>query len=247
MQAVIFAAGLGTRLLPLTADRPKALVELAGKSLLQHAIEKLKRAGVTRFIINIHHFGEKVLEHLEQHNNFGVDIVISDERDELLDTGGGLKKATPLLKEGGDEPIIIYNVDIITSVDIDKLISEHKRSGAIATMVVRERTGARGLLMDNSLQLVGWTNSDTKEVKMSRDSKQCKKFGYSGVQVISTELLDGIDMDGVFSIIPQYLKLAESEYIGGYLDSSDLWMDLGRVEELERAEELIKSGVISLH
>jgi NDP-sugar pyrophosphorylase family protein len=163
MKAMIFAAGLGTRLLNETSNKPKALVEVGGKTLLQHTIEKLKNEGVTEIVVNVHHFSEKIKTFLNE-NDFGIKIHISDETEKLLDTGGGLKKATAFFT--GNEPVIIHNVDIINNLSLKKTAEFHKKSGALATVVVRKRQTQRYLKFDADNRLVGWINKKNGETKV---------------------------------------------------------------------------------
>ena len=163
MKAMIFAAGLGTRLKPLTDNKPKALVEVGGKTMLELVILKLKEAGFNEIVINIHHFGQQIIDYLKANNNFGLTIHISDERDYLLDTGGGIKKATPFLM--GNEPFLVHNVDIFSNVDLRQLYENHLKSGATATLLVSQRKTARHLLFNKENKLCGWHNNETGEVK----------------------------------------------------------------------------------
>ncbi len=245
MKAMIFAAGLGTRLKPFTNDKPKALVELNGKTLLQHCIENLVRHGFTDLVINIHHFGEQIIDFLERNHNFGVHIALSDERDGLLDTGGGLKKAAPLL--AGKEPILIQNVDILSNIDYNLLIETHKQSKALATMVVRDRVTSRYLLFDQHLTLKGWTNVKTGKVKESLPlNGDEQRLAFSGIHLIDPSFLNYITEEGKFSIIDLYLRLAHDHHIQGFHDTSSFWMDLGKPEELLRAGKLLKEKAIGL-
>ena len=164
MEAMIFAAGLGTRLQAETQNKPKALVQIGNKTLLQLAIEKLKKAGVSNIVINVHHFSEKIRAFVSD-NDFGIPILISDETEELLDTGGGLKKAAPFFT--GDKPIIIYNVDVLSSLNLSEVINRHKKKESLATLVVRKRETKRYLKFDKNQQLVGWINTKTGEKKIS--------------------------------------------------------------------------------
>ena len=237
MKAMIFAAGLGTRLRPLTDNKPKALVEVAGKTLLQRAIEKVSEAGFREIVVNIHHFGDQIIDFLAQNNNFGLDIRISDERDELLDTGGGILKAKPWLD--GSEPFLVYNVDVLSSLDLRRLVEWHHEHKALATLVVRKRDTARYLLFDKEMQLSGWTNIQTGEIKMSREIPATEMFAFSGIHIIEPSVFPLITETGKFSIIPMYLRLAAQNPIYGFEDTSDLWMDLGKLEQLELAEKML--------
>ena len=178
MKAMIFAAGLGSRLKPLTDTMPKALVPIAGHPMLEHVILKLKAAGFTEIVINIHHFGEQILDFLEANENFGLIIHISDERDLLLDTGGGIKKARSFF-ENSDEPFLIHNVDILSDVNLKELYDYHLRSGAVATLLASQRKTSRYLLFDTDKRLCGWINKDTEQVKP--EGFQYDSFSLSGI------------------------------------------------------------------
>lgn len=238
MKAFIFAAGFGTRLKEHTQNKPKALVRLAGKPLIQHAIEHLKSFGITDITINVFHYADQVISFLQENQWFGVDIHISDERDQLLDTGGGLKKAAIFLK--GSEPILIYNVDVISNLDLNMLLKYHQEQKALATLVVRSRETSRYLMFDQKLQLAGWKNFTTGECRISRKESftDSKPLAFSGIQIIQPELLDLITEEGKFPIMDLYLRLAKDYPIKAFIDQSDLWMDLGKPEQLLEAEML---------
>ena len=240
MKAMIFAAGLGTRLKPLTNDRPKALVEISGKNLLERCIENLKQQGISDIIINVHHYSEQISSFLKQHNNFGLNLQISDESNKLLDTGGGLLKAKSLL--AGKEPILIINVDILTDLNFRELEEYHIKEEALATLVVRERETSRYLLFDDTNQLIGWKNKQTGAIKICRKSgiTQANNYAFSGIQIIEPELLELITETGRFSIIDLYLRLAKKQTIKAFVDDKSRWMDLGKYEQIAQAEQLIK-------
>jgi len=237
VKALIFAAGLGTRLKEHTSDRPKALVVLAGKPLLQHAIEKLMSHQITDITINVHHFADQVISFLENHPFDGVKIHVSDEREELLDTGGGLKKAEPFL--AGNEPILIYNVDVISNLDINMLENYHLASGSLATLVVRQRETSRYLMFDRNLQLAGWKNQSNGDTKISRaDSfEDAAPFAFSGIQIVQPEIFKLITEKGKFPIIDLYLRLAKTAKICAFADTSTVWMDLGKPDQLKMAKQ----------
>ncbi len=239
MKALLFAAGLGTRLREHTQDKPKAMVYLAGKPLIQHAIEHLKNYGITDITVNVFHFAEQVISFIEENNSFGIDIHISDERDQLLDTGGGLKKAGSFLK--GDEPILIYNVDVISNLDLNALLKYHQEQIALATLVVRSRETSRYLMFDQNLQLSGWKNFSNGETRISRPElfDDAQPFAFSGIHIIQPELLDLITEEGKFPIMDLYLRLAKNHSIKAFIDQSDLWMDLGKPDQLIAAEKLL--------
>lgn len=239
MRAMIFAAGLGTRLQPLTLSKPKALVEVAGKTLLERAIVRLIEAGYTELVINVHHFGDQIIRFLEAKNNFGVTIHIADEREHLLDTGGGIAAAAPFLDKG--EPFLVYNVDVLTDINLKQLMDYHLAKGGLATLAVRSRTTARYLAFDKQMQLAGWTNVKTGEKIEARDMDQSTLWAFSGIQIIDPAIFSLISENGAFPIIPLYLRLATNHPIYGYPDSSSIWMDLGKPDQLEAAEKMILS------
>ncbi len=240
LKALLFAAGLGTRLKEHTQNKPKALVNLAGKPLLGRAIEYLKQFGISDITINVFHFADQVITYLEENNSFGIDIHVSDERDQLLDTGGGLKKAAVFLK--GSEPILIYNVDVISNLDLNLLLKAHQEEKALATLVVRSRDTSRYLMFDPSLQLVGWKNFSIGETLISREESfsEAQPFAFSGIHLIQPELLDLIEEEGKFPIMDLYLRLAKTHSIKAFIDQSKMWMDLGKPEQLKAAEELFR-------
>lgn len=237
MKAMIFAAGLGTRLHPLTLDRPKALVEIAGKTLLQMVIEKVSHFGYNDLVINVHHFGDQIISFLGKNNNFGLTITISDERGQLMDTGGGILKAAPLLD--GDEPFLVYNVDVLSDIDLGQFLKYHKEKGGLATLAVRDRQTARYLAFDESMQLAGWRNMKTGEVIQSRNMTDCKFLAFCGIQLIDPAIFRLISETGSFPLIPLYLRLAADHAIIGYHDHSSVWMDLGKPDQIREAEKFI--------
>ncbi len=237
-QAMILAAGTGSRLLGETADKPKALVDLHGKTLLQHTIEKLRHEGVTDIVVNTHHFPEKIKAFISE-NDFGVKIIISDESKQLLDTGGALKKAAGLF--AADKPVIIHNVDIISSISLKKLAEFHRRSGALATVAVRRRQTQRYLRFDTrDNRLTGWVNKKTGEEKVSISNRfnHSTEMAFSGIHIVSPEIFRLMPKDeDTFSVIDLYLELAKTHLINGYFDESDVWIDLGKPDALAQARQ----------
>jgi len=240
LKALIFAAGLGTRLKEHTSDKPKALVQLAGKPLLQHVIEKLISHHINDITINVFHFADQVISFLKNQSFPGITIHISDEREELLDTGGGLKKAEIFLS--GDEPILIYNVDVISNLDLNLLENDHRISGSLATLVVRQRDTSRYLMFDQHLQLAGWKNFSNGETKISREDEFANSvpYAFSGIQIVQPEIFKLITETGRFPIMDLYLRLAQTESIHGFVDNSTIWMDLGKPDQLQMAETLFR-------
>jgi NDP-sugar pyrophosphorylase family protein len=238
MKAFILAAGLGTRLAPFTLDRPKALIELKGITLLERAIRKVSELDVSEIIINVHHFGDQIIEYLNYRQNFNLPITVSDEREQLLDTGGAILKAKNLL--GNEEPFLLYNVDVLSSIDLNSLSSYHSQKGGLATMAARERVTDRYLVFNSEMLLSGWKNVKTGEEKISRICVQPRYLAFSGIQIIEPKLLSLITETGKFSIIDLYLRLAKSEPIYGYHDTSEYWMDLGKPDQLAAAEKMMR-------
>lgn len=243
MKAMIFAAGLGTRLKPLTDHMPKALVPVAGKPMLEHVILKLKSAGFTELVINIHHFGEQIIGFLEANRNFGLTIHISDERDMLLDTGGGIKKARNFFS--GDEPFLVHNVDILSDTDLKALYEYHLHSGNDATLLASPRKTIRYLLFDDENLLRGWINKDTLQTKPEDfiyRAGQYQEYAFSGIHVISPSLFRYMDRwQGKFSIMDFYLQTCREARLGGYLTEQLRLIDIGKPETLAKAEEFIKT------
>lgn len=237
MKAMLFAAGLGTRLQQITKDCPKALVKVQGKTLLQHNIEQLKRHGCTSIVVNVHHFAEKIIQELDQHQNFGIEIIISDESEHLLETGGGLLKAAPHLQ--GSEPFIAYNVDVLSNINLQKLYRQHLQNKALATLAVRDRKSSRYLLFDKNKELCGWENTKTAELKMSKATESPQQKAFSGIQVISPEVFNLIRQKGRFSITNSYLELAKKHRIAAYEHNQDYWFDVGKPERLLSAENFL--------
>jgi NDP-sugar pyrophosphorylase family protein len=229
---------LGTRLKDETSQKPKALVEVGGKTLLSHAIEKLKKSGITEIVINVHHFADQVIQYVNS-NDFGIKIHISDERDLLLDTGGGLKKAAPFFE--GTEPILIYNVDILSNIDLSLVNKQHLETGALATLTVRKRETQRYLKFSNK-QLTGWINKKTGETKISLPEvfENSEEMAFSGIHIVQPEIFKMMPETERFSIIDLYLELAKTQKIMAFYDDSDLWIDVGKPEELEAARKIYK-------
>jgi N-acetyl-alpha-D-muramate 1-phosphate uridylyltransferase len=228
MKAMILAAGLGTRLKPFTDSHPKALFVVGGKTLLEHAVDHLKSAGIDEIIINVHHFASQVISYLQENDNFGLNISCSDETGMLLETGGGLKKAAWFFK--GCDCAIIRNVDVLSDLDLNKMAICHMKSGALATLAVRNRKTSRYLLFDHEMQLCGWENRETGECRMSRDSAQVQPLAFSGIQVISPEIFPLITEEGKFPLTDLYLRLAKEQRITGYPEEGDVWQDVGKYE-----------------
>ncbi|HTM65765.1 MAG TPA: nucleotidyltransferase family protein [Flavipsychrobacter sp.] len=232
MKAMIFAAGLGTRLKPFTDHHPKALAEVSGKTLLEHAIRYLQRFGIEDVIVNVHHFAEQIEAVIEENSGFGSWVTVSDEREVVLETGGGLKKAGWYFE--GETDFVVMNVDVLTNLDLGKMIEAHQQSDAMATLAVMERNSSRQLLFDEHMILCGWTNNSTGEQRISREVLSLRPFAFSGVQVLSTEIFD-MPFQGKFSVIDVYLHFAKTKLIKGYDHTGNIFIDVGKPESLEKA------------
>ena len=238
MKAMIFAAGLGTRLKPLTDNKPKALMEIKNIPLLQIVLTKLKDYGFDEVIINVHHFADKIIDYLESKNNFGIHIQISDERDLLLDTGGGLKKASWFFNDG--KPFLVYNVDVLSDIDLHKLYRTHLLTNSFVTLAVRNRESQRYFLFNKENILCGWKNIKTGDTKITRQSEsQLKPLANSGIQIIDPRIFNLMLDEKVFSIIDLYLKLAPDYKISSFIHDENYWLDLGKKESLAEAEKLL--------
>jgi len=228
MKALILAAGLGTRLRPLTNSIPKALVYFDGKPLLQYALEHVKRYGVNEVIINVHHFAGQILEFLRRNNNFSLDIAVSDESDELLETGGGLLKAAWFFNDG--EPFIVRNVDIISDLDLSEMALYHSEAGALATLAVRKRESSRYFLFDDKSNLCGWENLKIGEKRISRESDVVTSLAFSGIQILQPDIFSLITETGKFSLTDLYIRLSAGHVIKGYPDRGLIWKDIGKLK-----------------
>lgn len=243
MKALIFAAGLGTRLKPLTDTMPKALVPIDGKPLLEHVILKLKAAGFSQLIINVHHFPDQIIEFLKSKNNFDLRIEISDERDKLLDTGGGVKKAKWFFDDG--KPFLVHNVDILSNIDLQSLYQQHLETSPLATLVVSERDTFRYFLFDKEARLKGWINEKTGEVRPDHlaNTELFNKLAFSGIQVLSPDVFKLMDhFPDHFSIVDFYLRNVAQQKIKAYVPHALKMIDVGKLNVLTEAERFVKNG-----
>ena len=237
MRAMILAAGLGTRLKPLTDSTPKALVKINDHTLLELQINKLKSEGFDQIIVNVHHFGDVIKEYLKQNNFFNCSIEISDESEKLLDTGGGLKKASHFFPDG--KPFLVYNVDILSNINLKKLMDFHLASKGIATLAIQDRESSRKFLFDKNKILYGWMNYKTGEKIITRDERsEFFAYSFSGVQIVDPKIFEYFPDKNVFSLIELYLIAAKKEKIFGYVHSEDEWIDFGKMENLSEAEKI---------
>ncbi len=270
MKAMILAAGLGTRLRPLTNDRPKALVEVGGRTLLEVTLRRLQRFGISAVIINVHHFADLVMEYLKANDDFGMKIEISRE-DDLLDTGGGLRKAADFFLRdvgkqresaqdvsGQGEPFLLHNVDVLSSIDLGAMVKFHREQNALATLAMRPRESSRQLLFDERLQLCGRHVAESVELEMVRPARQPQALAFSGIHVLSPRIFSlmddalrkesngaGMREECVFPIIPMYLRLAgEGEKILAFRTDGAYWRDLGTLASLQQAAADIEQKVL---
>jgi len=240
---MIFAAGLGTRLKPLTDHMPKALVPVAGKPMLEHVIGKLKSVGFDEIVINVHHFAHQIIDFLKAKDNFGIQIWISDESEELLDTGGGIKKAAPYF----DEPFLVHNADILSNIDLKAMYNYHLTSSNDATLLVSPRKTVRYLLFNEGNRLQGWVNKDTLQTKPEGfvyHPEVQKEYAFGGIHVISPTLFKymGDGWTGKFSIMDFYLRTCHEAQLGGYVKEDLQLIDIGKPDTLAKAEDFIRQN-----
>ncbi len=233
MKALVFAAGLGKRLRPITENIPKALVPVIGKPMLQHVLEKLKAAGFDDIIINLHHQPEKIIQFVKDNDSFGLQINFSDERELLLDTGGGLKKTKWFFGDG--KPFLVHNVDVLSDINLHELYQFHLRIKPLATLTVQHRETDRLLLFDSRWNLTGWKNASTGTVKNPAGRKAEYEMAFCGIHIIDPLIFNLIKREGVFSIIDVYLDLLSNYFILGYDAKDTWWTDIGSPENLENA------------
>ncbi len=238
LRAIIFSAGLGTRFKPWTDAHPKALALVNGKSLLQRNIEYLQQYGIKDVVVNIHHFPQQIIDAVKENNGWGSNVVISDESNEVLETGGGLMKAKHLLDNG--KPFFSLNVDILTSLDLHKLMAFHQQHKPLVTFGVTNRKSSRVLLFDDDNRLCGWKNLQTGETKISINKPNLIEMAYSCVVIYEPEIFSLIKQEGKFSIMDSYLDLAAEHVILGYDHSGDNLVDVGKPESVAVASELFE-------
>ena len=256
MKAMVLAAGLGTRLRPLTNDRPKALVEVCGRTLLEITLTRLRDFGIRDVIINVHHYADMVIDRVKAAGNFGMHIEFSRE-DVLLDTGGGLKKAAWFFLESADpsgnpaasttkeEPFILHNVDVISNIDLQRMVEVHKESAALATLAVQKRKTSRYLLFNDHLQLCGRRLVKEDKTEIARSSEHLCELAFAGIHVISPRIFPLLTEEGIFSIVPAYLRLAaQGENLQAFRADEYYWRDLGNPENIQQAERDIRANLI---
>jgi N-acetyl-alpha-D-muramate 1-phosphate uridylyltransferase len=236
LKAMILAAGLGTRFKPWTNSNPKALAIVNGKSLLQRNVEYLQKFGIKDIIVNVHHFADAVVDTINKNSGWGSNIKISDEREELLETGGGILKAKPLLQ---GSPFITINVDILTDLNLKHFLSFHQQQNAVITLAVSDRKTSRYLLFNKYGRLCGWRNTgDNFKEKIVVQAKDLFEKAYSGIAIYQPEVLNMISFSGKFSVIDVFMDLAPQIKIAAYNHSGDHWLDVGRPESVPEAEQM---------
>lgn len=238
LRGMILAAGMGTRLKPWTDQHPKALAVVNGKSLLQRNIEYLQQYDVRDVIVNVHHFAEQIIDAINANNGWGSNITISDETNEVLETGGGLKKAAWYFKE--DENFFLMNVDILTNLDLHDFIHQHLQQNDLATLAMSDRSSSRYFLFDETQHLCGWKNVNTGEQKITRNAEMMTPRAFSGVHCINTKIFPLIKQEGKFSIVDVYLDLSKDYNIGCYNHSDCKFIDVGKPESIAKAEALFE-------
>ena len=241
MQAMILAAGLGTRLKPITDELPKALVEVNGKTLLEIAIRNLIENDFRRIVINVHHFADKVIDFINN-NTFAADIYVSDESDLLLDTGGGIKHAKKFFD---NSPILVHNVDIISNLNLKEFYQYHISDDSVASLVVSNRKSNRYLLFNEADILCGWQDISKDEKIIVRENSKLNQLAFNGIHILNPHLIDSFPDEKVFSVIKAYLKIAGTEDIHAYVSDEIKWIDVGKVESLQKASQLIRSITLS--
>ena len=237
MKAMILAAGLGTRLKPFTDKHPKALAIVNGKTILQRNIEYLASFGIREVIVNVHHFADQIIDLIKANNGFGSNITISDETREVLETGGGIKKAAWFF-EKNEAPFIVMNVDILTDMNLEQMMLQHKKNNSLATLAVSSRITSRYFLFDEIDHLCGWKNENTGEQKISRASKNLFKKHSVESRFISPKIFDLIKMEGKFSMVDVYLEFAKTQHIMAFDHSDSKFIDVGKPESILKAEEM---------
>ena len=241
MKAMIFAAGLGTRLAPLTGSIPKALVPVSGVPMIELLIRKLIREGFSEVIINVHHLAGQIIDFLGEKKNFGIRIEISHEEDLLLDTGGGLKKAAWFFDDG--KPFLLHNVDVLSDINIQQLVSVNSEMDELATLAVSERQSSRYFLFDSTGRLCGWENLGTNQrIIAVTGTGNLQRLAFSGIHIINPLIFKLMNEEGRFSLVDTYLRLATGYRIGCIIHNASDWIDMGRPEDVVKASSLIRDG-----
>lgn len=230
-RAIILAAGIGSRLKPLTHKTPKALLKFRGKTMLEHVVKYLKKYGIKHIVINVHHHADQIIDFVRDNDSFGLSIEISDERNMLMDTGGGILKAKRFLQ--GHGPFLVHNVDIFTDLNLTDIFKYHEHNGALATLAVKDRKTSRNLLIGPEGELCGWRDNTSGEQIIARDENNLRRVAFSGIHIIEPEIFEVLHKNGPFSMIKAYLELAASHKIMTYVHFDDTWIDMARRENFK--------------
>ncbi len=230
MRAMILAAGLGTRLRPLTNTKPKALVDVGGFTMLELAIKYLKKYGFREIIVNVHHFADQIIQYINKNEQFGIDISFSDERTQLLDTGGAIVHASSYFK--GSEPFLVMGVDVLTDLDLGKFIQYHLEKKPLVTLAVKDRETTRSLMFDENMLLKGWRDNRSGETRGTQIQDAKYALGFSVIQILQPEIFNLIKEKGAFPIMELYLRLMESQKIIGFRHSEGIWLEFGRTDRI---------------
>ena len=242
MKAMIYAAGLGTRLQPETDLKPKALIEIAGIPMLGRLIERLKAFSINQVIINTHHFREQVEEYINRNNSFGIEIARSEEHDELLETGGGLAKARWFLD--GRDPFLIHNVDVLSDIDLRDMLRYHMQEKPMVSLAVRNRVSSRYLLFDEKMALKGWMNIKTGETILAESHDMpLNKLAFSGIHIVNPDIFRYLTEVKRYRIIDKYLTISGKEHIAGYQHDNGYWIDMGTREGVRDAERRLSNPI----
>jgi N-acetyl-alpha-D-muramate 1-phosphate uridylyltransferase len=238
--AILFCAGLGTRLKPFTNEHPKALAQVNGKTLLQHNIQYLQSFGINKVVVNVHHFANQIIDIVKENNGWGSEVLISDETSKVLETGGGLVKAIPLF--GNAENIVVMNVDILTNLNIEQMFQQHIDTNALATLAVTNRTTSRYFIFNKQNKLCGWMNTKTTELKgiENFNENQHTKLAFSGIHIINKKIFSLIKQQGKFSMVDVYLDLMKTNDIMAFNHFQDKFIDVGKPESIAVAEGMFK-------
>ncbi len=235
---MLFAAGLGTRLKPLTNNKPKALIEVNGMTMLQMALKKMENSGIRKVVVNIHHFSDLMIEEINRFRSDCMEVVVSDESDQLLDTGGGLLKARPLFD--ANSPVLLYNVDIVTTARLKDFIAFHHTHTGIASLMVKERPTSRHLLFNDRMELSGWENTSSGERIITKETSHFHSYGFQGIHILEPRIFDLMTESGKFPIMELYLRLARDHTFMGYESRNDLWFDIGTPKKLETTRNAVE-------
>lgn len=238
MKAMILAAGIGKRLRPLTDTIPKPLIPINGKPLIEYVVDQLKLYGVAQIVVNVHHHSQKMIQFFKDNNNFGLEVEFSDESQQLMNTGGGIVKAKHFFSK--KEPFLVYASDVITNLNLDKMLAFHKENKSLVTLAVKDRETTRSLIFNSEMQLCGWRDNISGEEIQCRSIDNEISLGFSCAHIIEPELFDLVTEQGAFNITDMYLRLASKHTIKGFRHDNDYWLEFGRYENIESTAKQLK-------